>query len=138
MNMCFKGKEIDQISAMASPKQKITTAQQQEQNGGREVGGGRQGSNGQDHNEYCYTKDATCSNTTESISSLTSNRSDNCSPDSKSFPTRTQRTNLWDTCAKWVSRTVFPSPASKLLYSTSFNANAVLTSARYMRTAELW
>lgn len=32
MNMCFKGKEIDQISAMASPKQKITTAQQQEQN----------------------------------------------------------------------------------------------------------
>ena len=40
MNMCFKGKEIDQISAMASPKQKITTAQQQEQNGGREVGGG--------------------------------------------------------------------------------------------------
>ena len=42
------------------------------------------------------------------------------------------------TRAKWVSRTVFPSPASKLLYSTSFNANAVLTSARYMRTAELW
>ena len=40
MNMCFKGKEIDQISAMSSPKQKITTAQQQEQNGGREVGGG--------------------------------------------------------------------------------------------------
>ena len=30
------------------------------------------------------------------------------------------------TRAKWVSRTVFPSPASKLLYSTSFNANAVL------------
>ena len=40
MNMCFKGKEIDQISPMTSAKQKITTAQQHEQNGG---GGDRRG-----------------------------------------------------------------------------------------------
>ena len=64
-------------------------------------------SNDQDHNEYCYTKDAACSNTTEFISSLTSNRSDNCSPDFKSFPTRTQRTNLWDTCKMGVENFFF-------------------------------
>ena len=34
MNMSFKGKEIDQLSAMTNIKQNITTAQKQEQNWG--------------------------------------------------------------------------------------------------------
>ena len=85
MNMCFKGKEIDQLSAMTNIKQKITTAQKQEQNWGGDSSEKTSISNDQDHNEYCYTKDAACSNTTAFISCLTSNRSDNCFPDSKSF-----------------------------------------------------
>ena len=84
MNMCFKGKEIDQLSAMTNIKQNNHSTKTI-----TKLGGGTSEktsiSNDQDHNEYCYTKDAACSNTTAFISCLTSNRSDNCFPDSKSF-----------------------------------------------------
>ena len=59
------------------------------------------------------------------------------SPDSRSLPRRTYRTILWDMWANWVSRDVFPSPASKLLYSNKLKLNTSLTSLRYVRTAVL-
>ena len=59
------------------------------------------------------------------------------SPVSRSLPRRTYRTILWDMWAKWVSRDVFPSPASKLLYSNKLKLNTSLTSLRYVRTAVL-
>ena len=38
----------------------------------------------------------------------------------------------------WVSEDVFPSPASKLLYSSTLMLTAAFTSAKYYNTAVLW